>query len=197
MDQIALYFKCQSCLDYVLTSNIQCPNGHQVCHNCYENLSHCPTCQQRVATSTRIPVLLTNNVDPILNVGDSFDLLLPGLLRIAPALHPCSSNEMLYTGTQDNISIDNNSNEALCMQLNNNMADQLIMANSHEIEETLSRLMMLATMSPGPNNTVTKVNKEPGPPPGLLNNSSQLSASSSTIDLVSQHHQNMDKFDEF
>lgn len=197
MDQLALFFKCQSCLDYVLTNNIQCPNGHQICHNCYENLSHCPTCQQRIAPSTRIPVLLSTNLDPILNVGESFDLLLPNLLRIAPALHPCSANEMIYMGNQDVIPMNSVSNEANCMQLNNNMADQLIMANSHEIEETLSRLIMLASMSSGPLNSTVKTNKESGPPPGLVSSGPQLSATNSAIDLVGQQHQSMDKFDEF
>lgn len=158
MDQIGLFFKCQSCSDYVLTSNIQCPNGHQVCHVCFENLSHCPTCHQRVALSTRIPFLLTANVDPILNVtGDSFDLLLPSLLRIAPALHPCTPDEMIFTGskaTNLHLNLMNNDSNNI-MQKNNNLADQLLMANHcGEVEETLSRLMMLASMSSGQSPTL-------------------------------------------
>lgn len=151
MDQIGLFFKCQSCLDYELTSNIQCPNGHQVCQTCFENLSHCPTCHQRVAPSTRIPFLLTTGVDPILNVGDSYDLLLPSLLRVAPALHPCTADEMIFTGKQQSdLNLNDLMNTDTSMQRNNSIADQLLMANNCEVEETLSRLMMLASMSPGP-----------------------------------------------
>lgn len=175
MDQIGLFFKCQSCSDYVLTSNIQCPNGHQVCNGCFENLSHCQTCHQRVAPSTRIPFLLTTNVDPILNVGDSFDLLLPSLLRIAPALHPCSADEMIFTGKPPDLS-NNPLNNDSSMQRNNSLADQLLMANSCEVEETLSRLMMLASMSPpAPSASTSKSTNEPVPPPGLVSSSTPLS----------------------
>lgn len=149
MDQIGLFFKCQSCLDYVLTSNIQCPNGHQVCQSCYENLSHCPTCHQRVAPSSRIPFLLTNSVDPILNVSESFDLLLPSLLRIAPAFHPCTADEMIFMGKQpSDLNLNDLMDNDTSMQRNNSIANQLLMADNCEVEETLSRLMMLASMSP-------------------------------------------------
>lgn len=176
MDQIGLFFKCQSCSDYVLTSNIQCPNGHQVCNGCFENLSHCQTCHQRVAPSTRIPFLLTTNVDPILDVGDSFDLLLPSLLRIAPALHPCSADEMIFSGKPPDLS-NNSLNNDSSMQKNNSLADQLLMANSCEVEETLSRLMMLASMSPPAtiNASTSNSTNEPVPPPGLVSSSTPLS----------------------
>lgn len=202
MDQLALFYKCQSCSDYVLTSNIQCPNGHQVCQACFENLSHCPSCHQRVAPSTRVPFLLTTNVDPILNIGDSFDLLLPSLLRLAPALHPCTPDEMIFTDKPPEMSmnlIDNNTS----MQKNNNIADQLLVANSGEsIDDTLSRLMMLASMSTPttqgpssdnnsnnllsnnltPDNNATSTssstssnnNIEPVLPPGLISSSTPL-----------------------
>lgn len=184
MDRIGLFFKCQSCSDYVLTSNIQCPNGHQVCHNCFENLSHCPTCHQRVAPSTRIPFLLTTNVDPILNVGDSFDLLLPSLLRIAPALHPCAADEMIFTGKQQNLNLNSLNNDS-SMQKNNNIADQLLMANSGEVEETLSRLMMLASMSPGPNTSTPEPNKiESIPPPGLVGSSTPISSTTTATTTI-------------
>lgn len=194
MDQIALFFKCQSCSDYALTGNIQCPNGHQVCQACFENLSHCPTCNQRVAPSTRIPFLLTANVDPILNVGDSFDLLLPSLLRIAPVLSPCGEDEMIFVGKTANnpnsclmnsMLLDDESNS---MQQNNTLTDQLMMANNCEVEETLSRLMMLASMSPGPSQPVNQTNiatsksnnvSNPNstiPPPGLVSSSSTSAA---------------------
>lgn len=150
MDQISLFFKCQSCQQYVLTTNIQCPNGHQVCQACSENLSDCPTCHQRVAPSTRIPFLLTSGVEPILGVSESFDLLLPTLLRLAPALHPCDADEMIFAGqgASDARSTDLLQKNDSGMQRNNSIADQLLMAdNSCEVEETLSRLMLLASMS--------------------------------------------------
>lgn len=150
MDQISLFFKCQSCQRYVLTTNIQCPNGHQVCQACSENLSDCPTCHQRVAPSTRIPFLLTSGVEPILGVSESFDLLLPTLLRLTPALHPCDSDEMIFSGLEssDARSTDLMQKNDSGMQRNNSIADQLLMADtSCEVEETLSRLMLLASMS--------------------------------------------------
>lgn len=185
MDQIALFFKCQSCSDYVLTSNIQCPNGHQVCQSCFENLSHCPTCHQRVAISTRIPYILTTNVDPILNVGDSFDLLLPSLLRIAPGLHPCTADEMIFAGNQPESAMSLLNNDT-SMQKNNSLADQLLMASSCEVEETLSRLMMLASMSsPGPNaSSTSSSNNVPVPPPGLVGSSTPLSNNNQAVGVV-------------
>lgn len=182
MDQIALFFNCQSCSDYVLTNNIQCPNGHQVCQACYENLSHCPTCHQRIAPSTRIPFLLSLNVDPILNANnDAFDSLLPSLLRIAPALHPCGTDEMIYTGKQPDLTMNSMNNDVTIMQQNNNLADQLLMANSSEVEETLSRLMMLASVSPGPNILTSSSNNEPVPPPGLHKSYSQINESANDV----------------
>lgn len=194
MDQIGLFFKCQSCLDYVLTSNIQCPNGHQVCQICFENLSHCPTCHQRVAPSTRIPLLLTTRVDPLLDVSESFDLLLPSLLRIAPTLHPCTADEMIYTGKQPgDLNLSDPMNNDTSMQRNNSIADQLLMANNCEVEETLSRLMMLASMSPGPTTTPmssTTTTGEPIQPSNLVSSSTPLSTNSknnsSNASIISQ-----------
>lgn len=188
MDQIGLFFKCQSCSDYVLTSNIQCPNGHQVCQSCFENLSHCPTCRQRVAPSTRIPFLLATNVDPILKVGDSFDLLLPSLLRIAPSLHPCAPDEMIYIGKQPD-SIKNSMNNDTSMQINNSLADQLLMANSCEAEETLSRLMMLASISPGTDASVSSATTETPLQPPLVQSSTPLSTATQLINLVNNQQE--------
>lgn len=196
MDQIGLFFKCQSCSDYVLTSNIQCPSGHQVCQGCFLNLSHCPTCHQRVAHSTRIPNLLTTNVDPILNVGDSFDLLLPSLLRVAPALHPCAADEMIYANEIPETNTNLMTTESK-MQTNNNLADQLLMANNCEVEETLSRLMMLASMSPGPSTTSSNsTSNVHAPPPGLVTTSTTLPATSQSLSLVNNQQQ-VDGFTEF
>lgn len=204
MDQIGLFFKCQSCSDYVLTNNIQCPNGHQVCQACFENLSHCPTCHQRVALSTRIPFLLTTNVDPILNVGDSFDLLLPSLLRIAPALHPCSADEMILTGKPPDLNLNLLNNDTSSMQQNNCLADQLLMANSCEVEETLSRLMMLASISPPGTTTNTATigsnnndNEHPIPPPGLVSSSTPLSSASQSMGIIGTSQHQVDGFTNF
>lgn len=197
MDQIGLFFKCQSCSDYVLTSNIQCPNGHQVCQSCFENLSHCPTCRQRVAPSTRIPFLLATNVDPILKVGDSFDLLLPSLLRIAPSLHPCASDEMIYTGQPPKSTINSMNNDT-SMQRNNSLADQLLMANSCEPEETLSRLMMLASVSPGTNSPASNVKNEPPVQTQVLvGSSTPLSTTTQLIGIVNSNQQQVDGHSDF
>lgn len=197
MDQIALFFKCQPCSEYVLTTNIQCPNGHQVCQSCYENLSHCPTCHQRVAPSTRIPILLTANVSPILNVGDSFDLLLPSLLRVAPALHPCSADEMVYTDLPPNLS-NNPMNSDTSMQKNNCLADQLLMVNSCEVEETLSRLMMLASISPVSNTSVSNITtNETAPPPEIISSSTPLSNIGKGVANAQSSQQEIDRFSDF
>jgi len=196
MDQIGLFFKCQSCSDYVLTSNIQCPSGHQVCQACFENLSHCPTCHQRVAPSTRIPFLLTTNVDPILNVGDSFDLLLPSLLRVAPALHPCTADEMIFTGKPTDLTINSSDGDS-SMQKNNCLADQLLVANSCEVDETLSRLMMLASISPGPKSPTPNSVSEPAPPPGLVNSSTPLPTANQSISIANHQQQVEGAFNDF
>lgn len=154
VDRINLFFNCQSCQQYVLTSNIQCPNGHQVCHSCSENLSDCPTCHQRVAPSTRAPYLLMSGVKPILDVSESFDLLLPTLLRLAPALHPCDADEMIFTGDGAKDASDLLQKNDSSMQRNNTLANQLLIADtSCEVEETLSRLMLFASMSSRPSNS--------------------------------------------
>lgn len=87
---------------------------------------------------------VSTGLDPILGVSETFDLLLPSLLRLAPALHPCNEDEVFYSGKQqrpdDNLNLNGS----------DSLADQLLMANSNEVEETLSRLMLLASMSPVP-----------------------------------------------
>lgn len=195
MEQIRLFFKCQSCSDYKLTRNIQCPSGHQVCHTCFENLSHCPTCQQRVAPSTRIPILLNTNVDPILNVGDSFDLLLPNLLRIAPALHPCVADEMIFTDRSSDSDLNSIKNE-VAMQGTESLADQLLIANNCEVEDTLSRLMKLASMSPSCNSPAPSSTSESNSPPGLMSSSTPLSTSTPPI-AMTNNQQEVDRFSEF
>lgn len=197
MDQIGLFFKCQSCSDYVLTKNIHCPNDHQVCLECYGNLSHCPTCHQRVAPSTRLPYLLTHDVDPNLNVGEAYDILLPSLLRLAPALHPCASDEMIFTSSNEiesdvNIDLVRNNNPTSMMttsDVNINNTNQsyqdigqeaariLRAVNDCGYEETISRLMRLANVSQEDfNSLMNSIPSSPSgshsvhaPPPGLGN----------------------------
>lgn len=98
MDQVTLFFKCYGCSEYVLTNSYQCTNGHYICRACYESLSDCPQCHRPLKPSTRHPNLIREN-EPVLDINNSFDALLPSLLRIAPALHPCSADEMIFFET--------------------------------------------------------------------------------------------------
>lgn len=97
MDRVAFFFKCYSCLDYVLTHNNQCSNGHLICKFCFENLSNCPKCYRKInplAMFNHIPNMIDQNSfnwDP----NNTFDALLPSPLRLAPALHPCSPDELI------------------------------------------------------------------------------------------------------
>lgn len=97
MDQVTLLLKCYGCSEYVLTDNYQCSNGHFICKVCFESLSNCPKCHKPVNSSNRRPNLIcgddeTSDVD----INNSFDALLPSLLRLAPTLHPCTADEMVY-----------------------------------------------------------------------------------------------------
>lgn len=96
MDQVTLFFRCYGCSDYVFTNNYQCPDGHQICHSCFEAMSSCPQCHKSpLIRSNRIPHLLRHE-EPIVDVDNSFDTLLPSLMRLAPAFHPCTEEEMVY-----------------------------------------------------------------------------------------------------
>lgn len=82
---------------------------------------------------------------------------------------------MIFTGKTNltcNPMLDSDSS----MQQNNSLADQLLMAtNNCEVEETLSRLMMLASMSPGPSQSITGSNNNSTvPPPGLVGSASNI-----------------------
>lgn len=98
MDQVTLFFKCNGCSEYVLTNSYQCTSGHYICRACYESLSDCPQCHRPLKPSSRSPNLIREN-EPVLDINNSFDALLPSLLRIAPALHPCSADEMIFFDT--------------------------------------------------------------------------------------------------
>lgn len=95
MDQVTLLLKCYGCSDYVLTNNYQCSTGHYICQACFESLSNCPQCHKPLSLSSRQPYVIRQD-EPILDAGNSFDTLLPNLLRLAPPLHPCSAEEMVY-----------------------------------------------------------------------------------------------------
>lgn len=98
MDQVTLFFNCYGCSDYVLTSNYQCSNGHYICRACFENLSNCPQCHRPLNLSTRLPYLIRHD-EPAPDTSNSFDTLLPNLMRLAPSLHPCTADEMVYFDT--------------------------------------------------------------------------------------------------
>lgn len=102
MDQVTLLFKCYGCSDYVLTNNYQCSNGHYICKSCFESLSNCPQCHKPFNSSPRPPYLIRDD-EPILDVNNSFDTLLPNLMRLAPALHPCTADEMVYFDTNTDL----------------------------------------------------------------------------------------------
>lgn len=95
MDQVILFFKCYGCSDYVLSNNYQCSDGHYICKACFESLSNCPRCHRQLASSSRLPDLIRQD-KPIRDANNSFDELLPNLMRLAPPLHPCGSDEMVY-----------------------------------------------------------------------------------------------------
>lgn len=42
---LASFFECPVCFEYVLPPILQCPSGHLVCSNCRPKLSCCPTCR--------------------------------------------------------------------------------------------------------------------------------------------------------
>lgn len=104
MDQVTLHFKCYGCSEYVLTNNYQCSGGHHICQSCFENLSNCPQCHRAFISSPKPPNQIRED-EPILDINNSFDTLLPNLLRLAPALHPCSAEEMVYS--QENEETEN------------------------------------------------------------------------------------------
>ena len=96
MDQVTFFFRCYGCSEYVFTNNYQCPDGHQICHLCFEAMSSCPQCHQSpLIRSNRTPNLLRHE-EPIVDINNSFDTLLPSLMRLAPVLHPCTSEEMVF-----------------------------------------------------------------------------------------------------
>lgn len=42
---LASFFECPVCFDYVLPPILQCQSGHLVCSSCRSKLSCCPTCR--------------------------------------------------------------------------------------------------------------------------------------------------------
>lgn len=104
MDQVTLLLKCYGCSEYVLTNNYQCSNGHYICRVCFESLSNCPKCHKPLNLSTRLPYLPCGDDPSSVDINNSFDALLPSLLRLAPALHPCTADEMVYFDVNNHIS---------------------------------------------------------------------------------------------
>lgn len=100
MDQVTLLLKCYGCSEYVLTDNYQCSNGHYICKVCFESLSNCPKCHKPLNSSNRLPYLICGD-DTSVDINNSFDTLLPSLLRLAPTLHPCTADEMVYFDITD------------------------------------------------------------------------------------------------
>lgn len=95
MDQVTLFFKCYGCSEYVLTNNFQCSNGHQICRSCHETLNSCPQCHKSFIKTPKLPYLICQD-EAIFDTSNSFDMILPSLMRLAPALHPCTEEEMVY-----------------------------------------------------------------------------------------------------
>lgn len=104
MDQVTLLLKCYGCSEYVLTNNYQCSNGHYMCRVCFESLSNCPKCHKPLNLSARLPYLISGDDPSSVDINNSFDTLLPGLLRLAPALHPCTADEMVYFDVNNHMS---------------------------------------------------------------------------------------------
>lgn len=100
MDQVTLFFKCYGCSEYVLTNNLKCPDGHQICRPCFEILSSCPQCYEPFSKTTKLPYLIRHN-ESILDPNNAYDILLPSLMMLAPALHPCTEEEMVYFDTNN------------------------------------------------------------------------------------------------
>lgn len=100
MDQVAIFFKCDGCSKYVLTDGARCMGGHLICGICMKSLTNCPICRKRINTNPKInhiPNLIATN-EPITDPFGTFDSLLPNLMSVAPALHPCSQDELILMG---------------------------------------------------------------------------------------------------
>lgn len=66
------------------------------------------------------------------DLNDCFDVLLPNLLRLAPSLHPCSADEMVY--------FDANNDD-------NNLADIFSQGNDEELQEARNLMQKALTTS--------------------------------------------------
>lgn len=100
MEQVDVFFKCYSCLRYVLTNGTQCLEGHLICDVCINNLSDCPVCRKKFVQFMKIDHIskLIDKEAPIIDPDGTFDTLIPNLMRLAPAFHPCSKDELIMMG---------------------------------------------------------------------------------------------------
>lgn len=98
MDSISVYLRCKGCSEYVLGRIAHCSNGHHICETCFRSSNSCPECQKPIDQNwtklCHIPKQIREN-DFDLDPENTFDTLLPDLLRVAPPLHPCSADELI------------------------------------------------------------------------------------------------------
>lgn len=131
MDQVTVFFRCYGCSEYVLTNNNQCSNGHHICKSCFESLSNCPKCHRPISSFSRIdhiPNLIRDNnfnADP----NNTFDTLLPSLMRVAPGLHPCSADELILL---DQSFVNATTSSAINCHPSNNIEPPNIVNDSNE-----------------------------------------------------------------
>lgn len=51
--ELASYFECPVCFEYILPPILQCQNGHLVCKSCRQRLTICPTCRVQITSNIR------------------------------------------------------------------------------------------------------------------------------------------------
>lgn len=51
--ELASYFECPVCFEYILPPILQCQNGHLVCKSCRQRLTICPTCRVQITANIR------------------------------------------------------------------------------------------------------------------------------------------------
>lgn len=101
MDQLNLFLKCYGCSEYVLTRGFECSDGHFICETCFENFSNCPQCHKPLSLSTKPPPIISNDDSANSDTTSIFDVLSLNIKRLAPALHPCTADELILTGSND------------------------------------------------------------------------------------------------
>lgn len=109
--------------------------------------------------------------EPITDANNLFDELLPNLMRLAPALHPCTADEMVYFETnKDDTSVQN---EDLMVFLDNN--------------ESTSKVNSLETpQPPGPTELPKQSNSEIGQISDIINEDTSITKTA-TITTTTQN----------